>query len=78
MACVDAVREHQKNLVRAIFEAQGIDIDSDTKSTTLEDIRLRAMGLNDNDIATQGGALAESEGFGVGFGLEYEIEHVGS
>lgn len=75
LATVEGLRDSQMNLIRAIFGAQGVDIDSDKEdSLTVEDIRLRAMGLKDNDIASQTGALAEQEGFGIGFGLGYEVE----
>lgn len=78
-AAVDALRSAQKHLVRAIFGAQGVDIDADSEDTkSIEDIRLEALGLVNNDIATQSGALAEQEGFGVGLGLGYEVEIVSS
>lgn len=80
MASLEAIRDSQMNLVRAIFGAQGIDIDSDDddKAQTVEDIRLRAMGLADNDLASQSGTLAAQEGFGIGFGLGYEVEQLDS
>jgi hypothetical protein len=79
MASVDALRESQKHLVRAIFGAQGVDIDADSGGPrTIEDVRLEALGLRNNDIATQTGALAEQEGFGIGLGLGYEVEVVSS
>lgn len=73
VSAMEALRKSQTNLVRAIFGAQGIDIDDDGNgSKTVEDVRQEAMGLRANDIATQDGALAEQEGFGIGFGLGYE------
>lgn len=70
---MEALRKSQLNLVRAIFGAQGIDIDDDgSGQKTVEDVRREAMGLENNDIATQTGVLAEQEGFGIGVGLGYE------
>jgi hypothetical protein len=75
LATLEAVREGRKHLIRAIFGAQGIDIDeSDPGTKTVEDVMLEALGKDTgiaNDVVNLQGAAAEAEGFGIGNGLLY-------
>lgn len=56
---------------------QGVEMpDYDTGDTTFEDVKRRALGddPDTNDITGLKGALAAKEGFGIGFGLGYEVQ----
>jgi hypothetical protein len=56
---------------------KGIEMpDYNTGGDTFEDVKRRALGddPDTNDIANLKGALAAKEGFGVGYGIGYEVQ----
>lgn len=56
---------------------KGIEMpDYDTGDTTFEDVKRRALGddPDTNDIVNLKGVLAAKEGFGVGYGIGYEVQ----
>lgn len=54
---------------------QGIDLDGEQEeeSSSFEDVRRRAMGINasEDDVVSLQGVLAAESGFGIGAGLGY-------
>lgn len=75
-ATAKALNEKDKELYRILLAPWGGgDFGKDESEVTASDVRRRALGDDPtvNDIVGLKGALAEEAGFGIGFGLEYEI-----
>ncbi|NCW72675.1 MAG: hypothetical protein EBW12_06715 [Actinobacteria bacterium] len=70
-------KEHDEKKFQASLK--GVDIGNykeEEKSTSFDDVRLRAAGINasSEDVVSLQGAFAAQAGFGIGAGLGYSKE----
>ena len=76
-AVYEAHIKHEYEHKQFLAAMQGVEMpDYDTGETTFEDVKRRALGDDPetNDITGLKGALAAKEGFGIGYGLGYEVQ----
>lgn len=75
LAIIDAKRKSEHNEQRFFAAIQGIDLDKNAGEDAWEAMKNRVFnsGSNQNDITSLQGLNAQAQGFGIGFGLDYEV-----
>lgn len=71
-------KREQDHIQRKFMAAlQGVDIDKNNKPNAWEEMKARVYSKgrtsNPNDIVALQGAAARQAGFGIGYGLDYEV-----
>ena len=75
---IKASREREQNQRKFAASLKGVTLEdeAETTSTTFDDIKRRALGINadSDDVVSLQGSFAAEAGFGIGMGLGYSKE----